>query len=189
MVVQAGLHFPHFLAKSQHRTELIRFDAEEAGKAPEHQKTERDQCKPPASEIAAGQVAPQFVLAASEDFLQVRRRRSRRLRSGAPRPLAARTPRAATALIAPWHCNVSRAGVLARLPLVGRGYRGRQAPLQRAAMPHFIGDSLAPYIRRQREIGVIVRAGDSGPHARPHARPPGRSAETPHRPPASRGRA
>src|SRR5262249_51817922 len=83
--------------------ELVGLNPEETGEAPEHQKTECDQRKSAAAEISAGQIASQSVLTAPEHFLQVRRRRSRRLRSGAPRPFAARAPWAATALIGPWH--------------------------------------------------------------------------------------
>src|SRR5262245_4606977 len=45
-----------------------------------------------------------------------------------------------------------------QLTLVGRGYRGRQAPLQRAQMPRFTCTSTS-YICRKREAGVVFGAG------------------------------
>ena len=103
MVVQARLHLAHFLAEAQHHAEFIRLDPEEAGKTPKRDRRKREQRKAAAAEIAARQKAAQFVLAAAQDFLEIRRRRPGRLRSGAPRPLAARTPWATATLIGPWH--------------------------------------------------------------------------------------
>ena len=76
MVIQSRLHLAHVLAETQHDAEFVRFDPEEAGKAPQRDGRQRKQREALAAEIAARQHAPQFVLAAAEDFLQVRRRRS-----------------------------------------------------------------------------------------------------------------
>ncbi len=76
MVIQAGLHLAHVLAEAQHHAEFVRLDPEEAGKAPQRDRRETEQRETLAAEVAARQHAPQFVLAAAEDFLQVRRRRS-----------------------------------------------------------------------------------------------------------------
>ena len=106
MVIQARLHLAHFLAEAQHHAELVRLDLEEAGEAPQRDRRQSEQREALAAHIAAGQHAPQFVLAAAEDFLEIGRLRAAwRLRSGAPGALAARAPRAAAtaALIGPWH--------------------------------------------------------------------------------------
>ncbi len=108
MVVQAGLHLAHDLAEAQHDAEFVRLDAEETGEAPQRDRRQRQQREALAAEIAARQHAAQFVLAAAQDFLEIRRcRAARRLRSGTPGAFAARAPRTAApaALIAPWHLN------------------------------------------------------------------------------------
>src|SRR4051812_47353432 len=103
MVVQARLNLADFLAEAEHDAHLIRLDAEETGNAPQHDGAKHDQGKPTAAHVAARENAPELVLAATQQVLEVRRRRPGRLRPGAPRPLrSARSPRA-TALIAPRH--------------------------------------------------------------------------------------
>ena len=124
VVIQSRLHLAHVLAEAQHHAEFVRLNPEEAGKSPQRQHRQSQQRKAPAAEAVARQEAAQFVLAAAENLLQVRRRgAARRLRSRAPGALTARNPRTATAaaLIAPWHRNVSRqTGSDARQPYVGR---------------------------------------------------------------------
>ncbi len=76
MVIQSGLHLAHVLAEAQHHAELVRLDPEEAGETPQRDGREAEQREALAAEIAARQHAAQFVLAAAEDFLQIRRRRA-----------------------------------------------------------------------------------------------------------------
>ena len=92
MVVQAGLHLAYCLAEAQHHTEFVRLDPEKARKTPERKHAKHHESETASAEIAAGQHAPQFVLAATEDFFEIWRRRARRLRSRAPGALAARAP-------------------------------------------------------------------------------------------------
>src|SRR6185312_12035096 len=103
VIVKARLNLADLLAEAQHDADLVRLDAEEAGDAPQHDGAERDQRKAAAAEIAARQHAPQLVLAPAQQLLEVRRRRTRRLRPGAPRPLASARSPGPAALIAPWH--------------------------------------------------------------------------------------
>src|SRR5664279_5088869 len=84
MVIQSGLHLAHDLAETENDAEFVRFDPEEAGETPERDRRQREHRETLAAEIAARQHAAQFVLAAAQDFLEIRRLRStRRLRSGA----------------------------------------------------------------------------------------------------------
>ena len=89
VIVQARLHLADELAEPQHDAELVGLDAEEAGKAPEHDRRQRDQRDAAAAEIA-GQQAAQPVLAPAQEFLEIGRLRpARRLRPrapGSPRP-------------------------------------------------------------------------------------------------------
>ena len=103
MVVQARLDLAYCLAEAQHNAQFVRLDPEKAGKSPKRQHAKRDESEAASAEIAAGQHAPQFVLAAAQDFLEIGRRRPRRLRPGAPRALAAAAPRPSAALIGPRH--------------------------------------------------------------------------------------
>src|SRR5262249_43524739 len=86
-----------------------RLNPEEAGKTPERKNAKGDESETASPEIAARQHTPQFVLAAAENFIQVWRRRARRLWSSAPRALAARAPGPTAALIGPRHCIMSPA--------------------------------------------------------------------------------
>src|SRR6202040_1942310 len=100
-IIQSGIGIPGVLAEAEHDAPLIGLDLEEAGDGPEHEHGERDQHEAFAAE-PAGQHGPELVLAAPQQLLEVGRRRSARLRAGAPRPLGARTPGSA-ALITPRH--------------------------------------------------------------------------------------
>jgi hypothetical protein len=53
MIIQPRLHLAHELAEAEHDTELIGLDAEEPGKAPQHDRGNRDQGEAAAAEIAA----------------------------------------------------------------------------------------------------------------------------------------
>src|SRR5262245_21377917 len=103
MVAQARLDLAHFLAEAQHDAQLIRLDAGKSGESPERDYTKKDESETASAKIAAGQHPPQFVLAATEDFLQIRRRRPGRLRPGTPGALATAAPGPIAALIGPRH--------------------------------------------------------------------------------------
>ena len=103
MVVQARLDLAYCLAEAQHNAQLIRLDPEKAGKTPKRDHAKHYESETASAEIAARQHAPQFVLAATQDFLQIGRRRPGRLRPGAPWALATAAPRPPTALIGPRH--------------------------------------------------------------------------------------
>src|SRR5262245_869647 len=161
MVVQTGLYLAHFLAEAQDNAQFVRFDAEKSGKTPEGERTKKNECETASAEIAAGQHAPQSVLPATEDFLQIGWSWAWRLRPGTPRAPTTAPPRSssAAALICPRHRIRSPApAISARLVSVGRGYRGRQAPLQRVQMPRLTGDSTS-YICDQGKAGIVVGAG------------------------------
>ena len=72
MIVQSRLHLAGELAEAQHHAELIGLDAEEAGKAPEHDSDQRNQRDAAAAEIA-GQKAAQPVLAPAQKFFEIGR--------------------------------------------------------------------------------------------------------------------
>src|SRR4029079_8559087 len=137
MVVEARLDFTDLLAEAQHDADLVRLDAEEPGHAPQHDRAERDQGEAAAAHVAAGQGAPELVLAAAQQILEIRRRRPGRLRSGTPGALrsAARSPGPA-ALIAPWHESSPRR------PAICRRFR---CPIR------VIWEPSAPYNARPRE--------------------------------------
>src|SRR5215208_7332757 len=131
MIVQAGRHLAHEFAEPQHHPELVRLDAEEAGKSPDQDRGEDDQPDPLAAEIAARHDAAQLVLAAAQQLFQIGRRRGRRLWTRAPWAFSARTP-GSTALIAPRHCNLLAPAQSAGHYPYRCGYRGAVGQLQRA---------------------------------------------------------
>src|SRR5947209_5949260 len=107
MIIEARLGIAAVFAKAQHDAELIRLDAEEARKAPHHDRGKRDQQDTASAEIAAGQHAFELVLAAAQQLFQIRRRWAGRLRPRAPGALGASRAPWSAALIAPWHRNLS----------------------------------------------------------------------------------
>ena len=104
MIIQARLDFARHLAEAQHDAEFVRLDAEEAGKAPQHDGAERQQRKAAAAEIAARQHAAQLVLAAAQNLFQIGRRRTLTIADPSPRgpwdlsPTVHRPPDCSTAL-------------------------------------------------------------------------------------------
>ena len=77
MIIKAGLHLTHEFAEPQHHAELVGFDPEKAGEAPEHDRCERNQSDAAAAEIAGHQSA-QPVLAAAQKFFDIWRFRAPR---------------------------------------------------------------------------------------------------------------
>ena len=74
MIVQTRLDLAHEFAEAQHHAELVGFDAEEAGKPPQHDGGERNQRDAAATEIARHEAA-QLVLAAAQEFFEIGRPR------------------------------------------------------------------------------------------------------------------
>src|SRR6266536_1047738 len=101
VIIEPGLHIADVFAESQHDAELVGLDAEEAGKSPQRENAEQDQHGAPTAEASARQHAPELVLAAAQQLLEVRRSGTGGLRSGVPGPLSG-TPRPA-ALTTPRH--------------------------------------------------------------------------------------
>ena len=84
VVVQARLHLAHLLAEAHHHADLVGLDAEEPGQEPQHDGAEHQHQETAAAQIAARQHGLELVLAAAQQFFEVRRGRPGRLRSGAP---------------------------------------------------------------------------------------------------------
>src|SRR6185437_6109024 len=144
--------------KAQHNTEFVRFNSEETRKTPEREDPKRDKGKSASAKVAPWQHSPQSILTAAENFLQVRRCRSLRLRSGTPGALAARAPGPAAALISPWHLQyLPTPAPDAQQPYDREGYRGPQALLQRADLPRIYAIQHLIYVDR------VKSASSSGP--------------------------
>src|ERR1700722_1238617 len=126
MIVEARLPLAHIFAEAQHHTDLIGFDTEETGKAPQRNGSERDQHNATAAEISRNKTA-QPVLAAAQKFFKIGRSRALLLRTRAPGSARAGAPRAAAGLIAPRHQfspERRQAGCAARAAPGSPGYRG-----------------------------------------------------------------
>src|SRR5262249_35149573 len=104
MIVQAGLRVAIDLAEPQHDADLFGLNDKEPGQAPQGYGDEDDEDDALATQ-STWQDRPQPILAAAEKLLEIGCIGSRRLRSGAPGPLGARTPRPAATLITPRHTH------------------------------------------------------------------------------------
>ena len=91
MIVEARLHVAHEFAEAQHDAEFVGLDAEEAGKAPQRDRGQRDQRDAAAAEIARQQAA-QPVLAAAQEFFEIGRLRAPAVAAPSPRVPAAPNP-------------------------------------------------------------------------------------------------
>jgi hypothetical protein len=69
------------LAEAQHHAEFFGLHAEEAGKAPDRQRTKHHQRDAHAAEMSARQKLLQAILAAAQQVLKIRRARADRLRA------------------------------------------------------------------------------------------------------------
>src|SRR5262249_241536 len=106
VVVGARLGVAHVLAEAQHHAELVGLHEVDARADPEYEGEDGDQEGAAAAEPAAGHDRAQLVLTAAQNLLEVRRGRTRGLRTRAPRPLGTGAPRPA-ALIIPGHDTFS----------------------------------------------------------------------------------
>src|SRR5262249_26157166 len=137
VIIEPRIGVPGVFAEAEHDAALVGLDLEEAGDGPDHQHRKRDEHEALAAE-PAGQHRLELVLAAPQQFLEIGRRRSARLRAGAPRPLGSRTPGTA-ALIAPRH-----------------GISPQARRLSRRAMPRpaVIGEPSSAYNARWRRVAA-----------------------------------
>src|SRR5262249_60222840 len=102
VMVGARLGAAHVLAEPQHHADLVGLHEIDARADPEHEREDRDQERAATAEAAARHDRAQLVLTAAQKLLEIRRGRTRGLRTRAPGTLGTRAPRPA-ALILPGH--------------------------------------------------------------------------------------
>ncbi len=172
VIVEPRLHLAHELAEAQHHAELVGLDAEEAGKAPQHDGDERDQ-----RDAAAAEIARQQGCAAcpgrGAGILRDRAASARRAIAApsptvpaAPNPTGRRRIDCSTASISP-------RTPAQRRPLVAGVIGERTAPynaqLCRAGRPQF-GVNCA-FVGNESERGFVLGAPARAHRARFHATP------------------
>ena len=168
MIVQPRLHLADELAEAQHDAELVGLDAEEAGKAPQRDRHQRDQRDAAAAEIARQQAA-QPVLAAAQEFFQIGRPRA--AGGCGPEPQGPRGPEPHGPPPPDWllhGINISPE----RRRIAGRlgcgGYRGARRPVTTRSYAARLRQSRTALRRPSRRVAVGDK-GEGGIVVRPPA--------------------
>ncbi len=71
MIIEAGFRVAHVFAETQHDAELVRIDAEKAGKSPDRDCRKHQHAESSAAEVPTRRYVAQLVLAAPQELFEI----------------------------------------------------------------------------------------------------------------------